>query len=114
MIKNLKHRAKAIKIPFELTSDDLLGLWLLQKGCCFYTGKKMDLAAETENRKSPHMDFPSIDRTIPKNGYVKNNIVWCKWSVNRMKNNFSKVEFLDFCKEILEHHGYEILQRCRK
>jgi hypothetical protein len=60
----------------------------------------MNFMAKNENRKSPHRDFPSVDRKIPMHGYIKENVVLCRWEVNRMKNDLTTTEFMDICDKI--------------
>jgi hypothetical protein len=63
----------------------------------------MDLQAAPIGGKSPHINFPSVDKMVPSLGYVDGNVVWCLWGINRMKNNLSASEFVDFCNTVVEH-----------
>lgn len=73
------------KCPFNITSDDLIDLWYKQKGKCFYTDELMQWGYG--KGKSPYS--ASLDKIIPSNGYVKNNIVLCCNAVNTAKGNLS-------------------------
>lgn len=99
----VKHRAGEIGVPFDLCVEDLIQLWYNQKGTCFYTKEQMDLQAVTPKGKSPHRNFPSLDRMHPERGYTKDNVVWCLYYVNRMKNDLPIDEFMDFCKVISQN-----------
>lgn len=102
LLVQLKHRAKAGDLPFNLIKDDLIDAWNKQNNKCYYTDTILDLTKVTVDKISPHLDFPSIDRKNPSAGYTKGNIVWCLWAVNRMKNNLTEQQFLDFCKIVVK------------
>lgn len=96
----IRNRAKGAMLPFNLDANYLVDLWNSQEGNCYYTGLPMDLSAKTANSLSPHHNFPSIDKMIPELGYVKGNVVWTLWSINRMKNDLTSDRFLDLCNII--------------
>lgn len=97
LTNQLRHRAKKANISFNLITQDLIDTWNKQNGKCYYSGVTLDLSLQTQSRNSPHRLFPSLDRQIPQLGYVKNNIIWCTYVVNRMKSDLSHKEFVDFC-----------------
>lgn len=102
LVAQLKYRAKVVDVPFNLTKDDLVDAWNKQSNKCYYTNVMLDLTKANTDKKSPHLDFPSVDRKNPADGYTKGNVVWCLWSVNRMKNNLTEQQFLDFCKVVVK------------
>jgi hypothetical protein len=102
IIVQLKHRAKQQNVPFLLTFDDLYQVYLNQNGNCYYTKVKLDFTLKGQFG-IPHRNFPSVDRLIPNQGYVKDNIAWCLYVVNRMKSDLSEIEFIDFCKTVLDN-----------
>jgi len=91
--KNLKH---------DLTLEYLEELLLSQNSLCFYTGKLMDtnIIGKTSN-----LDSVSIDRLDSKKGYTKDNVVLCRWVVNRMKNELSVGEMLEIVNDIIKTHA---------
>ena len=101
----LKHRAKKSKIPFDLTPDDLLSQWNLQNGKCYYSNENLDITLPSNN-KSPHINYPSVDKLDPSIGYIKSNIVWCRWYINRMKNDLQYKKFVETCKLIADLHEF--------
>lgn len=103
LLPAIRCRAKEEGLEFDLTHDLLVQLWNQQQGKCYYTNKPMDLQATTDNSKSPHVNFPSVDKMVPSLGYVADNVVWCLWGINRMKNNLTTIEFVDFCNTVVEH-----------
>jgi hypothetical protein len=101
LLKSLKYRAKEQLIPYGFSTPNYLyQLWLNQKGLCYYTNEPMDFMAHTSSRLHPHNNYPSVDKLTPKLGYVDNNIVWCKYRINVMKQDLSKDEFITFSKVI--------------
>ena len=105
LLPAIRCRVKEENTNFNLTLEFLVDLWNKQSGLCYYTRDSMDLTAVTEDKKSPHLEFPSLDRLTPNEGYTQGNVVWCTWGVNRMKNNLSKDQLILFCKKVIEHHG---------
>ena len=95
-------RAKQDGLDFDLTPDFLVDLWHQQEGKCYYSGREMDLLAATPTKTHPHVMFPSLDKKIPEKGYVQGNVCWTLYGVNRMKNDFTEQQFLEFCKIVTE------------
>ena len=44
----------------------------------------------------------SVDCIEPTLGYVKGNVQWVSWKVNRAKGDLSNEEFLNMCKAVIE------------
>jgi len=97
---HVRRTAKINKIPFDKSGlgKHLLELWQKGKGICFYTGLQMSLTGYHTNPMAV-----TVDRLIPKNGYVKGNIILCCSIVNRMKQNLTYNELLSMCKTLLSH-----------
>ena len=93
MVAVLRHRAKSINVPFNLTKEHLIEQWEKQQATCYYTGETLDLSLPS-NGNYPHRKFPSLDRRVPTEGYVIGNVVWTTYEVNRMKNDLTENEFL--------------------
>lgn len=96
----IKSRAMATNVPYDIDSDFLC--WQLEKqsNLCYYSGEPLDFTLAIEKRNSPHRNFPSVDRLIPELGYVRGNVVWSLYKINRMKNDLKFEEFITFCKDI--------------
>ncbi len=62
-------------LPFDLTTDGIIGMLGKQNGLCFYT----DIPIIGSNI--------TIDRIIPSSGYVLNNVVLCTRRSNVMKSD---------------------------
>lgn len=91
-----EHLELGAKVIFHKT-------WEAQQGMCFYTGDIMDFSAK--KKRYPHINFPSVDRKVPSLGYTKQNVVWCRYGVNRSKNDLTDLEFVEMCKKVVSLHG---------
>lgn len=69
-----------------------------QNGCCYYTNLTMAISSAA---LSP--DLVSIDRKDPDRDHVKDNIVLCRWEVNRMKYALATKDFLLICGLVAQH-----------
>ena len=92
-----KGRANKKGLPFEITVKDLRRQWEKQEGQCFYTGKAMTFSPNEPNSVS-------VDRVVPRMGYIPENVVLCAWAVNYMKGDYSTEEFTLWCKAVCECH----------
>lgn len=85
-LKMAQFRAKKNNLPFDLTKEYLLELLHKQDSCCVYSG--LEFIPGNKHYCA------SLDRRIPKLGYVKTNVQLVVNCVNTMKNNLSEEEFL--------------------
>lgn len=86
-----------LDLPSDLTVDYLLQLYARQDGACYYSGMKM----EFNSRGGPNDHTMSLDRLCPDKGYIQDNVVWCAYLVNTMKQTMSEQEFYSFLEHIL-------------
>lgn len=100
----LRFRAKEQSVPFDICAEDLYATLERQGFTCKHTGAVLDFTLKGEGNY-PHRDFPSVDRRIPKKGYVRDNIAWVTYSVNRMKNDLTEDEFISFCENISRRYS---------
>lgn len=96
-LSNGRSEAKRKGLSHEITIDDLTRLWRFQEGRCRYTG--IPMVYDGEGRP----ESVSIDRVDSSLGYVRSNVVLCCVYVNRMKNDKTVTEFLDWCRRVLDH-----------
>jgi len=83
----------------NLTLDDLLVQWDLQKGYCPYTGIKLKLPKY--NRKYEKLfELASLDRIDSNKLYEKGNVMFVSTPINYMKNSMTKNETIEYCKII--------------
>lgn len=92
-LSSIKSSCKKNNIQFDLDVDYLLYQWNIQNGLCYYSSLPM----KSESRVNGFQGWqsPSIDRKNPCLGYIKDNIVWCCFSVNSFKQNLTCEEFYD-------------------
>ena len=83
-----KNRAKKYGIPFAITRQDLIDMFPIDNLCPVL---KVPFVWGTKNSKELS---PSVDRIIPKLGYVKGNIRFISYKANRIKND-ATVEILE-------------------
>lgn len=94
LIGRMAHwKARANKADIEW-SLDLEFLESLSK-VCHYTGQELTFEPNQPNSIS-------LDRIDSSKGYTKDNVVFCSWRVNQAKNDLSKLEYFQLCKQIVD------------
>lgn len=91
-VGDAKQRATKYGKPFDIDYEYAASLYT---GICAIS--KVTLQLEKHN-----LDIGSIDCIEPKKGYVKGNIQWLSWRVNRAKGEQSQSDFILMCKAVLE------------
>lgn len=82
----------------NLDVDYLVALWKNQNGKCHYTDEQLVF---NRGAGKPLHDSASLDRLDPNEGYVKDNVVWCSYLTNTMKQNLTRDEFFEILKKIV-------------
>ncbi len=96
MLNHIKRRSKKSGIEFNLELDDIK----IPEVCPIL---KMPLVKQAGKGRN---DFsPSLDRINPLLGYTKGNVEVISDKANRMKNNASVEELLQFATEIFNRYG---------
>ena len=97
-----KQNAKKRNLEHSIDLEYIKELFEIQKGLCYYTGKEMfsDTREKENNENSV-----SLDRFDSSKGYIKGNIVLCRWVINRMKNDINFKDFLQIISEINKKHN---------
>lgn len=91
----VKYRCTKENIPFDIEPVDLV-----IPEFCPYLGIKL-----TTEKGSGHLDnLASVDRIIPKLGYIKGNVEVISYKANRMKNDATINELVVFAKNVLERY----------
>ena len=96
MLSNSKIRAKAKKLPHNITSDDIREVWP-KDNICPVLKKPFEMGFKSGKTKSM---APSLDKIIPSYGYTKGNIVVISDIVNRLKSD----ESLEDLKKIINFY----------
>ena len=95
--------AKAKNIPimnnFEIYAIDRLRT---QNHVCALTGWRFDVAFETTGAGRRHF-APSPDRIDPNRGYVRGNVQWVLWCLNRGKGTLEETDFIRVCAAVADH-----------
>jgi len=96
LLKGARSRAKRDTLPFNISIEDIN----IPKTCPIL-GIPIVLSSERMEKKY-HSGSPSIDKIVPKLGYVKGNIQVISMRANIMKSNASLDELERFCTNILK------------
>ena len=100
-------KQRAIKYDQETPDIDLQFMYELYKAQdskCALSGVKMRV-------EKGAITCPSIDKIKADRGYIKGNVQWVAWAVNRAKGDMDEDVFFDMCNQILE---YQKVQRLSK
>lgn len=114
-IYHAKKYSDRIGRKFSITFHDVLELWELQRGLCYYTGTQM---MHVMNGGDDYIDWDgmSIDRIDSSRGYTRDNIVLCKLIANLSKSNMTQSQYFDLCQQVVDLHGnrnHEIEKRLK-
>jgi len=93
-----KTRAKIFNLPHDLTLDYLISIYPTNE-ICPVLGTPFVWGTRKDKEFSP-----SLDRIIPENGYVKNNVRFISYKANRIKSD-STIEILEKIIEYMKEHN---------
>lgn len=99
-LQRIKKRAKQKRIPYSLSTQDVLDQWNLQGGRCYYSGRQMTLEG-TKGHKIDYSKHMSIDRVDFSKGYTVDNIVLCTQAINTFKSNLTLEELKRVCRVVI-------------
>lgn len=91
------------RVEYNFTYQDVINK-IGEAPVCYLTGKALDIS----NPKAY-----SLDHIIPptKGGNnLLSNLGVIDYKLNRMKNDLTKEEFIEICKNVLIHNGYELIK----
>ncbi len=107
---NLKIRANAKKVEFNLSKEDLINKYEEQKHKCYYSGLELKITL-----KGPvQYDTLSVDRIDSLKGYTKENTVLCLNSINMLKSNHKLEDIQTVFKAIYMKQKNNIKVKCKK
>jgi hypothetical protein len=105
LYRNAKIRAEKKHFAFDLTYEDVLGLYETQAGCCCYSGIEMTFVAG-QGRVPTNI---SMDRKDPQQGYTKDNTVLCCFWINVAKASGRVEDILIWAERIKQHNASPLL-----
>lgn len=85
MVRSARTRAKAIGIPFDITSDDVH-----MPEFCPVLGIRLDNSRRSPSSRAENL--PTLDRVNPSLGYVRGNVAVVSHRANRIKSDASLAE----------------------
>ena len=101
-----RRRATTRGVPFDISPSALKDKYVDQNGLCHYS--KMPIVMIKRDPSLLHDPFKmTLDRIDPEKGYVLDNIVWCAYCVNSMKQRMPLSDFLKVCRAIVDNFKNE-------
>lgn len=95
-LSNLKKKCEIKNVPFDLKKGDLIEKYKSQEGKCYYTNIEI-----VHNSGKVNHNSISVERLTPENGYTKDNIVLCSFSINSFKGGMSEKEFKEYLNLVI-------------
>ena len=80
-----KGRAKKQNLPFNITEQDIIEVWPKDNKCPI-------LGTEFKSGKNNKDYLPTLDKIIPKKGYVKGNIAVISFRANQIKSDVTDIK----------------------
>lgn len=100
LIAMAKNRSKDKSLPFNLTLDHIMLLWMDNQGSCAITKTPFDLSSYGDfGQVNPRA--PSIDRVNPKNGYTIGNVRLVTYHINVALSEFGLDALLQLAKDLI-------------
>lgn len=96
----IKSGARMRKIEFHITIQDAWDQFVKQDKKCSLSN--IPLVLLESKRKENIEQTASLDRIDSTKPYTKDNIQWVHKDINRMKNNYQEIDFLNYIKLIYE------------
>ena len=93
----IKNRAKKYEVPFNLTTDYYMKLWVEQEGKCALTGRPMTHG----QRLGTSLDNASLDRIHSGLGYVEGNVRLVTYQANSARGIGNDQDLFEFCEDVM-------------
>ena len=93
--------ARARKIPFEVTIQQVWDLFLAQGRKCALSGLPIVFGANHGRVKGT----ASLDRRDSSSGYTLDNVQWVHSRINNMKWDMPQSEFLSLCQSVSQYQS---------
>lgn len=91
MVSSARSYAKCNSIPFDLTLA-----WMLENYSDLVTCPALGVPLNWASKGGHCPESPSLDRIVPRLGYIKGNVQVISYRANRMKNDASLAELRTF------------------
>lgn len=101
-LNRVKSGAQKRNIPFDITIQDVSSQFEMQNRCCYFTG--LPIGFDDDGPKKRY-HTASIDRLDSKKGYTIDNICLVHKTINRMKNDLTITQFVEYCRLIVSKHS---------
>lgn len=101
IVDNAKTR-KGAKSEFSVTIEEVWEIFLKQNRKCALSGISLYFPKNSKEYHSS-MRTASLDRIDSSKGYLPGNVQRLHKDVNRLKNDFPQDQFLELCKQIVDH-----------
>lgn len=101
-LSSLRYGARSRNLVFELSAEDVWGVYLKQDKKCALTGE--EVVFNRRYYKDYSTQTASVDRIDPSKGYTKDNIQIVHKDINMIKNNYSQEEFIDICLKVANYY----------
>ena len=96
LFKKIESNALKRNLDFELTIEDMWGIFTQQGEKCAITGVKINMVNATINNNY-HLQTASLDRKNSSKGYIRGNVQWVHKVINSLKSDFQDYEFISLC-----------------
>jgi len=108
-IYTIKNNAKKRNIEFILSKEYLQELLEKQNYMCALTGLSIKCGRSPDKNYSTYEEqTASLDRIDSSKGYIKDNVQWIHKDINKIKQNFSEKQLIDYCRLILNYYDKRI------
>lgn len=99
MFYSIESGAKARKIEFKITIEQIWDLFLKQESRCALSGIELKFASNDRKRDGT----ASLDRIDSSKSYIIENVQWVHKDINKMKQNLNEEDFIKYCKAIADY-----------
>lgn len=93
ILRSINNRTKKSKLIVDIDLTYLIELFNNQNGVCPYSGRKIQFDINSQERLS-------LDRKDSTKGYTKDNVVWCCWQANNIKQDLNEDDFKTWITDI--------------
>jgi 5-methylcytosine-specific restriction endonuclease McrA len=109
VVRETRTRARARRVPFDLTEQGLRAQWERVGGRCELCGSPMEYARDDERRRTAtlfiaHPFNISPDQRVAGAGYTHANLQLVHVRCNLAKSNMVQEEFLAMCRRVAARH----------